>query len=225
MTGPSRDNAADRLIGERWEGRFCGMARTLGKVFTPHQFKRPNQSAMFYGPGVGNGKSGWTLPDVTVWSAPGEHHEIKHKKRVPGRGWYGLEVYRLQALLHFARTTEQSVYYTIHDWEVAGAPNSRADWPNDIGHWFVADVAALARRHAKEMDSPTYYNGQIRQLPTRYWPADEFFRPLAEIWVPDAALVVDPPQSRFEQSMVVPAADAEDWPFVPEHLRTRPPGW
>lgn len=133
MNPADRDNAADREVGQYWETQFCGMARVYGKTFTPHQFRRVG-SAMFYGGAADlDGKTQWTLPDITVWSAPGEHHEIKHKN--PDRsGCYGLERYRLDALVRFANTTRQKVYYSIHDWEMAGASSAKEQVANDIEH-------------------------------------------------------------------------------------------
>lgn len=186
MTAPVRDNAADRTVGQYWENQFCRMARQCGKVFTPHQFDRPANSAMFYGPADIAGKSGWTLPDITVWSAPGEHHEIKHKN--PTRdGMYGLERYRLDALVRFANTTGQAVFYTIHDWEMAGASGSAAHVENDMSHWLVGDIEQLSKGCTRQGRDWTYYNGQQRMVDIWYWTADpnrkhRWFRPLAEVW-------------------------------------------
>lgn len=185
MSAPVRDNAADRSIGQHWENEFCRMARRYGKVFTPHQFGRPT-SAMFFGAPDIAGKSGWTLPDITVWSAPGEHHEIKHKN--PTRdGMYGLERYRLDALVRFANTTGQSVFYTIHDWEMAGASSAADPLDNDMDHWFVGDIAQLSIGYTRRSKDWTYYNGQQRRVEVWYWTADphrkhRYFRPLAEVW-------------------------------------------
>lgn len=184
------DNATDRETGAYWENQFCRMARGLGKVFTPHQFKRPDNSALFYGPASDSeGKSQWTLPDITVWSAPGEHHEIKHKNQTHD-GMYGLEVYRIEALVRFANTTGQAVYYTIHDWQLAGAANSQERVANDMTHWLVGDITQLSRGCTKPGKSDTWYAGQLRRdEPTWYWTADPcrrfaWFRPLSEIWTP-----------------------------------------
>lgn len=189
MKPRDRDNAKDREVGQHWESQFCRMARLYGKVFTPHQFGRPGESAMYYG-GVGDldGKTRWTLPDITIWSSPGEHHEIKHKNR-DQMGCYGLERYRLDALIRFANTTDQAVYYSIHDWEMAGAASSAEPVENDIDHWLVADVVMLARGCTRKADDWTYYNGGQRRMETWYWTGDadpsrrlRWFRPLAEIW-------------------------------------------
>jgi len=188
MTAPARDNAADRATGQYWENQFCRMARQRGKLFTPHQFGRDAKSAMFYGPTDLEGKSGWTLPDITIWSAPGEHHEIKHKNPTFD-GMYGLERYRLDALVRFANATGQPVYYTIHDWERAGASCSSEPVENHIDHWLVGDVSLLSRGCTrKKLDEWTYYNGEMRQVEVWYWSADpdrrvlRWFRPLAELW-------------------------------------------
>jgi hypothetical protein len=186
MNPRGRDNAADRKVGQHWEFQFCMMAREHDKVFTPHQFGRPDQSAMFYG-GTSSAKSQFTLPDITIWSAPGEHHEIKHKNR-DQLGCYGLEVYRLDALVRFANATGQRVYYTIHDWELAGAARSGDVVGNDIQHWFAGDVIDLSRGCTRQAKGWTYYNGGQRQVDIWYWSFDparsrvRWFRPLAEVW-------------------------------------------
>jgi hypothetical protein len=144
-------------------------------VFTPHQFKR-SDAAMFYG------LSQWTLPDITIWSAPGEHHEIKHKKATP-RHEYGLERYRLEALTRFAAITEQRVLYTIHDWENANplAQNSREPAPNNLADWFTADVMEFADG-CWARAGQSYYGGQLRDgMEICYWYADRFV-PLSEFW-------------------------------------------
>lgn len=146
MNPKTRDNASDRRTGARWERGFCVLAAGFGKTFTPHQIGR-NQSAAAYERAT-DGWSSLTLPDVTIWSAPGEHHEIKHKNRTRD-GMYGLEEYRVNALVRFANTTAQRVYYTIHDWEIAGATSSADEIANDIEHWFCADIAVLCRSATK----------------------------------------------------------------------------
>lgn len=180
MTRNGADNSTDRETGAHWEAEFCRMARRYGKFFTPHQFGH-GRSAMFYG-----GDSQWTLPDITIWSAPGEHHEIKHKRSTQD-GMYGLERYRLDALIRFANTTGQQVFYTIHDWEMAGADDSQERVSNDPDHWLAADIATLSRGHTRISRDSTYYNGILREVEVLYWTADpsrkhRWFVPLPEIW-------------------------------------------
>jgi hypothetical protein len=168
------DNATDRATGAYWEAEFCRMARDHGKVFTPHQFKHDGP-AMFYG------ESNWTLPDITIWSAPGEHHEIKHK-RPTAANEFGLERYRLNALIKFANTTGQKVLYTIHDWEAAGASGSQDRVGNNLAHWYAGDIAELCRGATDKRWSPTYYNGELHELETWYWTAHRYFKPLTAHW-------------------------------------------
>lgn len=179
MNPKTRDNVSDRRVGAQWERGFCVLAADFGKTFTPHQIGRPKSAAAYE-----RGPDGWsslTLPDVTIWSAPGEHHEIKHKNRTRD-GMYGLEDYRVNALVRFANTTRQRVCYTIHDWEIAGAASSGEEIANDIRHWFYADIAVLCRGATKTREDWTYYNGGQRRMPVRYWTAERYFRPLAELW-------------------------------------------
>ena len=83
------DNAADRKMGALWEKEFCLMAKGYGHVFIPHQHRKEG-AASAYGP------SGHLLvPDVTILSGGGQHHEIKHKNPAKGQ-LFGLEEYRLE---------------------------------------------------------------------------------------------------------------------------------
>lgn len=183
MSGQCADNAADRATGETWERAFCELARDHGKVFTPHQIGTPNKSAAAYGPGEhGIGYSTYLLPDVTVWTAPGEHHEIKHKNQ-DRSGCYGLERYRLDALVRWANTTGQDVFYTIHDWELAGATNSRDPVPNRIEHWRCANVSDLAMRITTTRVGTSWIGGVKRDdVRICYWTARRNFQPLSDLW-------------------------------------------
>lgn len=188
MNPRQRNNGKDRATGEHWERQFCDLAARFGRTFTPHQIGRPNQSASAYSLGPG----GWStllLPDVTVWSAPGEHHEIKHKNRTRD-GMYGLERYRLDALVRFGNTTGQKIYYTIHDWELAGASSSEERVANDIRHWFVGDIADLSRGCTRRGEDWTYYGGGQVKKEIWYWTASRrWFRPLGEVWVGSEVVV------------------------------------
>ena len=181
-----------RKIGETWERNFCVLASRHGKVFSPHQIGSPGKSASAYGPGPdGAGYDRYLLPDVTVWSAPGEHHEIKHKNQ-DFLGRYGLERYRLDALVRWANTTGQRVLYTIHDWQRAGAKNASQSVPNRLEDWFYADVETLSREctYVKKRDT-SLVNGTLRDdVCVWYWNAHRYFRPLAELWSPAAGKAV-----------------------------------
>ena len=178
-----RDAASARAIGERWERNFCVLAADHGKVFSPHQIDRPDKSASAWGPRENGKYSRYLLPDVTIWSAPGEHHEIKHKNQTPD-GCYGLERYRLNALVCWANTTGQQVLYTIHDWEKAGARGADENVPNRIEHWYFADVEDISRRHTKVTQRGTsLVNGMLKNdVEIVYWTARRYFHPLAELW-------------------------------------------
>lgn len=189
MSKRPRDNKKDRENGEYWEREFCLMAGHYGKVFTQHQLNR-SSAAAFYGR-QGPGWETKLLPDVTIWSAPGEHHEIKHKD--PTRdGCYGLEVYRLESLVRFVNTTGQQVLYTIHDWRHAGCQSSDDRPENRIEDWFFADIADLSRSHTKLRLSPSYVDGDDRpDVPTFYWRVAEYFHPLSTLWAPRLRAVGD----------------------------------
>jgi hypothetical protein len=167
------DNRADRKIGEYWERRFCQWAAKFEKSFTPMQIGRPESAQAF------DKSNSYTLPDVTIWTSPGEHHEIKHKCPVKGAGWYGLEEYRLNALLWFAKETKQDVLYTIHNHELSGGRNSKID---KLEHWFTVDILELPGNIAHKKSGQSYVNGQAAQgLNIFYW-RKELWIPLSDFW-------------------------------------------
>lgn len=169
------DNKADRSIGEYWENQFCSMARQYGLSFTPHQFKR-SVSACAYTLREG-APHAYTLPDITIWTAPGQHHEIKHKNPT-SKGYFGLEVYRFDALIWFTEETSQPVYYTIHNHDLSGGRDSRA---NNIHHWMTASVKTLRSYRGYIDRNFSYVRGERREVDIHYWPTDAW-RPLTDLW-------------------------------------------
>jgi hypothetical protein len=131
------DNASARTLGDTWEQRFCDLAAGYNRSFTRHQYKKSEAANCWVS--IDGQHHPYLLPDVTLWSAPGEHHEIKHKNPMPD-GYYGLEVYRWKALIWFAKETGQNVMYTIHDHDLAGGPNVNV---NKIYHWLTGNVLEL----------------------------------------------------------------------------------
>ena len=119
----------------------------------------------------------FTLPDFTVWTAPGQHHEVKHKSPTK-YGQYGLEVYRFNALVWFAKTTGQKVYYTIHNHALNGGKAERA---NHLDHWFAADVNALVGKVKGTFNGQSWVGGEIRVVPIHYWDTKEW-TPLRTVW-------------------------------------------
>lgn len=178
-----RDNGSDRGLGRKWEAAFCTLAARFGRSFTAQQIGRVDAAQWFHSAPAGK-INPCLLPDVTIWTAPGEHHEIKHKS--PTRsGCYGLEQYRLEALLAFAQETQQPVLYTIHDWQLAGASKSSDAIVNDIDHWRTVDVRVLADYITTERISPqifpTYVDGRMEHRPGFFWPVD-LWGPLGWWW-------------------------------------------
>lgn len=169
------DNKADRDLGQFWERQFCVLAAGRGFVFTPLQIKRDGSVSAAW---LEDGK--WkhlTLPDVTVWTAPGQHHEIKHKD--PTRsGCFGLEGYRFHALLHFAEVTHQDVMYTIHNHSLCGGRDAKV---NRIEDWLTTNVRALNNRWEVGHNA-TWINGKREEgVKTYYWPAG-LWQPLPDYW-------------------------------------------
>ncbi len=164
------DNAGDRKLGQYWEEQFGHMAAARGKLFTGHQWKK-SQSALAYKRG---GKV--VLPDITIWSRPGEHHEIKHKNPTNDE-YFGLERYRLESLVEFAKAAFGETLYTIHDWTTPGRDNRE----NNIDHWITAPVLLLSAHVERETDGYSYINAEKKLVPICYWKI-EWFGPLADYW-------------------------------------------
>lgn len=167
------NNEEDRKIGKYWERQFCLMAYERGMVFTPHQWDR-DISAMAYGGKLNK----YTLPDITIWSAPGEHHEVKHKNPTK-RNSIGLEKYRYDALFEFSKITNQVVFYTIHNHDLSGG---RYGEYNNIEHWFSAEIIKnINIGNAFKCPGTSYVNGKKEQVDMLYWNIDLFIK-LSDIW-------------------------------------------
>jgi len=153
------------------------MAADYGFALTALQIGR-TESATWHTK-TGKAWSTHVLPDITVWTCPGQHHEIKHKN--PNRyGSFGLEVYRFDALMAFAQVTEQDVLYTVHNHDLSGGREARG---NALAHWLTIEIRALDRKWAFVSKSGTsYINGRtVPGVPQYYWPA-EMWQPLEQYW-------------------------------------------
>jgi len=174
-----KDLNGDREIGQYWERQLCVMASEYGKSFTPMQLGRETSITAF----AKNGGrwNRYTLPDVVIWTAPGEHHEIKHKNPLGNRTngpSYGLEVYRFDALLWFARETGQNVMYTIHNHDKAGGREVKE---NDITHWETANILRLNNKWHTCRRGPSWVNGQKKEVDIYYWSVS-LWTPLSMFW-------------------------------------------
>ncbi len=170
------DNAADRKTGDYWERQFCTMAASMGKCFTPHQWH--NTVAAVALQKVQGRWNKYTLPDITIWEAPGEHHEIKHKNPTY-HGEYGLEVYRFEALLNFALVTRQRILYTIHDHDLAGGKEVK---DNHLCHWRTAIICVdIGYHNADERPGYSWVKGEKKEVQILYWKTREFYE-LAALW-------------------------------------------
>ena len=163
----------DRNLGAYWERQFCRLAGACGYVILPQQIGRTGAARVFY-----RDAETWQqriLPDVTLWiSTKSEHHEIKHKSPTR-RGLYGLERYRFDDLLWFARETKQAVYLTIHNHDLSGGRDGHV---NSIAHWVTARIDDLNERWIMRSLSPTWMNGKRATAEVLYWPR-HLFQPLA----------------------------------------------
>lgn len=144
-----------------------------GLMFSPMQIGRNGSAVAYQGPH-------WkplTLPDVTVWTAPGQHHEIKHKNPTTW-GMFGLEEYRLNALLAFTSETEQDVMYTIHNHDLSGGRDAQV---NKIEHWLTVNVLDLAGAWKKKTPGFSWVDGQKKTVAICYWPTN-MWSSLTEYW-------------------------------------------
>jgi len=169
------DNKADRNLGAYWERRFCAMAGQQGFLFTPLQIGKKGSAVAYH-----YNDAGWnqyTLPDVTIWTCPGQHHEIKHKNPTKN-GYFGLEAYRYYALLNFAMATRQAVLYTIHNHDLSGGRDATQ---NDISHWLTIDVKRL-QKPAYDRIGPSWIDGKKESsVKVLYWPTS-WWIPLKSFW-------------------------------------------
>jgi hypothetical protein len=165
-----RDNTADRKLGETWEKNFGRAAEWYNKAFFPYQRDRTGAARWQ------SGKRFALTPDVVIFTAGGEHHEVKHKnpsRPRKGEPCYGLEVYRLKALVELQRETKQPVFYTIHDWGAAGAKTSTAPMANLVQDWRLVAVDKLwtyALERLRAEGVKTWLNGTFKECPAYYWP-------------------------------------------------------
>jgi hypothetical protein len=170
------DLESDRALGARWEREFCKLAARKGRVFTPHQIGRNRSASAFSWEGKWRSL---VLPDITIWTRPGEHHEIKHKSPTKD-GRFGLEDYRIRALKWFSDETGQRVYYTIHNHN--GNRDGTACRDDD---WLTADINALWLAIERQDISPlrfhSYVNGQRQGVLGWLWPIN-LWAPLQALW-------------------------------------------
>jgi hypothetical protein len=165
------DLEENRRIGEFWEQQFCKLARQYGHVYTPHQFGKDRIAACAF-----TSSRPIILPDITIWSGDGAHHEIKHKD--PAKHYrFGLEVYRLESLLAFAKITGEPVYYTIHNWRAMGRNHKY----NRLCDWVTCNVHRLNEERSKPELGPSWVNGKVMEVDILYWPL-YLFKPLANLW-------------------------------------------
>ena len=178
-----KDLVADRAIGDFWEREFCKMASQSGRSFTPHQIGRDSSAIAAYR--YGGKYHTATLPDVTIWTSPGEHHEIKHKDQTRNKE-FGLERYRVNALRWFAEETGQSVYYTIHDYDYVPLPTRaerKAYRTNNEADWLTASILdLLSQDYRTDENGVSWVNGIRREgIEILFWKA-ELFIPLSLLW-------------------------------------------
>ena len=208
--GHCENNSSDRRLGKYWERMFCWLAAQIGLWFTPMQIGH-NGSARAYSR---NGRwASLTLPDITIWTFPGQHHEIKHKN--PTRyNSFGLERYRLNALLMFAEETRQDVMYTIHNHDLSGGWLAKN---NDIDHWVTVNVQDLDGTWTFEGRFPSWVNGTKKTVLQYFWPVD-YWQPLKAYWADygDSGQVSEQIRSHRDvglhsESLMLPGANPTDF--------------
>lgn len=165
----------DRALGVQWERNFCHWAFVYKKSITPMQIGRTG-SAIAWETRDHKWKS-YPLPDITIWTSPGEHHEIKHKN--PTRhNCFGLEIYRFESLLWFSRETQQKVMYTIHNHDLSGGRDASI---NRLEDWITINIEDLHNKWKPPSFDTSYVDGQPKIVPIYYWSIDLWVS-LKEFW-------------------------------------------
>lgn len=171
------DNKADRDIGAYWERKFCDLSAGYGLMFTPLQIDKSGAATAYWKEG-----RNWQrllLPDVVIWTYPGQYHEIKHKTPTV-HGSFGLEAYRFHSLLDFARKTRQAVFYTIHNHALSGGRDCK---DNDIDHWVTVNILELDKQQSfTSNNGSSYVNGnKVNNISIYYWDTS-LWKPLSTLW-------------------------------------------
>jgi len=179
MSAQCQDIDRDRALGELWEVKFGTIAAQHGATVTANQIGRTRAAKAFF-----RGSDGrlmpLILPDFALWTFPGQHHEIKHKDKAKSgirRGCYGLERYRFDSLLEFQDRSKQSVYYTIHDHEMAGGKYAKE---NRLQDWVTAHVSTLDGSWTCAEMGKTWCNGKEEVKEILYWDYT-LFSPLEHV--------------------------------------------
>lgn len=173
MTSQCQDILADRELGAFWEKQFGRLAMKKGLTVTPNQIGRSSSASAFYMTADGAYRR-LILPDFVIWSLPGQHHEIKHKdpaKTGKKRGCYGLERYRFDSLVRFQEICGQSVFYTIHDWSLAGGKQEKV---NHIDHWLTIPITDMVGTEQHAEEGLSWINGTQATTELVYWPSSLF---------------------------------------------------
>lgn len=165
-----RDNTTDRETGKKWEKGFREINAWYGKPCFLYQEDRTTAARWQHGHHFG------LMPDLQIFNVGPEAHELKHKSASrprKGEPCYGLEAYRLKHLVEFQRAIKQPVFYTIHDWRVAGARTATEWMPNVLQDWRVAridDLHAYVTSHPIQEQMKSWVNGAFANCQGYYWP-------------------------------------------------------
>lgn len=146
-----------REVGSKWEKEFAKIVGARGALYCLHQEDRDKSATFhFYEDGTLKSKP---LPDVTVFTSPGFHAEVKHKS--PTRtGWIGLERHRIAAMRMLADASGQHVLYVVHR--------------SDTDEWIACSIKRFERLAEREMMSPSLVCGVMQSVPTVYTPVSAF---------------------------------------------------
>ena len=188
------NNKNDRAVGAYWEKQFCAMAiNNYGLALTPLQIGMRG-SAVFKVKNLRDNikpYNTYTLPDITVWTAPGQHHEIKHKDPTVSNE-FGLEVYRFNALLSFAQETKQNVYYTIHNYALTDGKTreqKKKNKKNNPDHWVTANVLDLEAGWKRTRQGYSWVNAEKKLVDIHYWDAG-YWGKLIDIWMKPKTIII-----------------------------------
>jgi hypothetical protein len=164
-----------RESGKVWESRLGIMAREYGVCDSYRTYQKDKENASLLvgivSPDVGLFRDSWGVE-------PFQYHEVKHRRPWPSPTEWGTEQYRFDHLLKIRNKTSMPVYISNHDYKLAGGKEA----PNDLRHWFSADVLRLSEMPHRNFRCRSIVNGAWEEDVLAIAWASDIFRPLAEIW-------------------------------------------
>ena len=156
-----RNIVKDRKKGAQTEISFCNLMQRHG--YYTHRFQESiSRAAVFE-----KGEEHIVMPDVWVIPKHGNQFLAEVKGKYPNQyNAYGLEKYRVDSLEFVAKLTNLPVMYVIFD------------TVDEIWYWanMVKLIEYLNENPDKIFFSKTYSGGEVKRLPTGYFPKSLFYK-------------------------------------------------